>query len=184
MLHKTVYLLSLQMIIFIVTNKYILNQKANWFPEYAKTEERLIEIMVDRSLRRVQCGHRNIVIVNVFRTVKTESCLLPSLTFSNHISSLTRSSYFHLRCLRAIATLFRPLSLPPAFTHLYVLEFIIATLYSLSSLKFDYLLCRPSAMLRLDSLFVFSVSLTSSLLQHNNFLTSPPTSNSKLFYWF
>lgn len=74
-------------------------------------------------------------------------------------------SYIQLICFRAIpASLFPPLPLPPLFTHLTVLEKLVATLYALASLKFDYLLSRPSSVPPLNSLLIFPVSLTSPLL--------------------
>jgi len=97
-----------------------------------------------------------------------------SFTFPNHISNLTRSSYCHLRRFRGQLGLSEclspPLSLPLSSTHLSVLELIIVTLYSMASLKFDYLLFRLSSMPTPDQLLVFPVSLT-SLLWHNNFTT-------------
>src|SRR6218665_884946 len=64
-----------------------------------------------------------------------------SLTFSNHISNLTHSSYFHLRRLSLLGlseSLSPSLFLPLSSTHLSVL--VLITLYSLASLKFDYLI--------------------------------------------
>jgi len=86
----------------------------------------------------------------------------------------------HKLCERLSPSLFLPLS----STHLSVLVLIIVTLYSLASLKFDYLPSRLSSMPPLDSLLVLPVSLTSPLYDTTTSLASMlslPALNSKFF---
>src|SRR6218665_2852562 len=87
-----------------------------------------------------------------------------SLTFSKRISNLTRPSYFHLRCLGTIHKSVFTLFFPPLLFHLSVLELISATLYSLVSLKFDYLLSKLCSLLPLVSLLISLFSSISSFM--------------------
>src|SRR6218665_2842024 len=85
-----------------------------------------------------------------------------SLTFSDHISNLTRS-YFHLRRLRAIRKTV-PISVFTIIVHAFVfspIDYCNSLLIGLP--KCNYLLSRLSSMPR-DALLVFLVSLKSPLL--------------------